>query len=864
MPEFDYMSALSVDGQIRSSAQGRLLGSFAVMPAASVLNENAIVLYTGTTGTYVSGQFYMCVDTGSGYEWQTVTISGTEEDTYTADRALVTNSLGQVTASGITAAELGYLSGATSPLQAQINGKVTAVSGMGLSQNSYTTEEKNKLAGIAAGAQVNVIEAVQRNGAPVSVSGKTVNITVPVNTSELTNNSGFITSTVNNLQNYYLKTETYTKTEVNNLIDGITSFNIQVVESLPGSGVAGTFYLVPNSGAGQNIHDEYIWVDNAWELIGTTAFSLDIVQNASGITINGTALQDASASQDGLMTAQNVNDLTDARSRLSVVEDKVEVLEYDGTFKIVVDSATGGNTGLSVSLSSSSGSASGVTGDDGTVTIKVKSGESYNITCNSPEHYVALSPQSEMAVANEVVEVHFTLKRKYKATITVSDSKVNSHTISLTGPSDTQSAPGISSGGSYVFWCESEGQYTATTALPDDATSVKPASFNATYDGEGEYTIQIQYAVVYAVDIAINTADSDDRVTYPATVSIGGQSYDNACYGYTPGSGTDIGSWAQDYDSGTGLISGIVPGNMAGGVFVEESTKTRIPTGGSVPELGTADAMVFVPTWYTWWNNDGSRIRIICCNQQLTSDFKDYAGSLGTNRKGHFYIGCYSCNPSYQSRTGSPGVSITYQNFLTGCQARGTNYDMMTWMQYQYLAMLCVFIWKSTDLQTAFAGGYVNGSSVQSNTALSTTKYGMAGTPGTNSTQKMAFFWIEDLWGNMYQFVGGAHTTSSYKLELNTGLSSISSWDLQTNQGPSSSINGAINKVTGTTDSGFFPLDDGGSYTTYFADYGYVYSGNFARVGGSYNSTNAAGPFYAYFNYSASYSSVGSRLSYRG
>ena len=60
------------------------------MPAASALNENAIVLYTGTTGAYVSGQFYMCVNTGSGYEWQTVTISGTEEDTYTADRALMT------------------------------------------------------------------------------------------------------------------------------------------------------------------------------------------------------------------------------------------------------------------------------------------------------------------------------------------------------------------------------------------------------------------------------------------------------------------------------------------------------------------------------------------------------------------------------------------------------------------------------------------------------------------------------------------------------------------------------------------------------------------------------------------------------
>ena len=39
---------------------------------------------------------------------------------------------------------------------------------------------------------------------------------IPTKTSDLTNDSGFITNAVNNLVNYYLKSETYTKTEVNN------------------------------------------------------------------------------------------------------------------------------------------------------------------------------------------------------------------------------------------------------------------------------------------------------------------------------------------------------------------------------------------------------------------------------------------------------------------------------------------------------------------------------------------------------------------------------------------------------------------------------------------------------------------------
>ena len=42
--------------------------------------------------------------------------------------------------------------------------------------------------------------------------------TIPSKTSELNNDSGFVDTSVNNLVNYYLKTDTYTKTEVDNKI----------------------------------------------------------------------------------------------------------------------------------------------------------------------------------------------------------------------------------------------------------------------------------------------------------------------------------------------------------------------------------------------------------------------------------------------------------------------------------------------------------------------------------------------------------------------------------------------------------------------------------------------------------------------
>ena len=55
-------------------------------------------------------------------------------------------------------------------------GKVDKVEGKGLSTNDYTAAEKTKLAGIATGAQVNVIESVKVDGTALAITEKAVNI----------------------------------------------------------------------------------------------------------------------------------------------------------------------------------------------------------------------------------------------------------------------------------------------------------------------------------------------------------------------------------------------------------------------------------------------------------------------------------------------------------------------------------------------------------------------------------------------------------------------------------------------------------------------------------------------------------------
>jgi len=71
----------------------------------------------------------------------------------------------------------------TNPLEnravySALQGKVSTETGKGLSTNDYTTDEKTKLTGIAAGAQVNVIESISLNGVAQTITNKGVNLVI--------------------------------------------------------------------------------------------------------------------------------------------------------------------------------------------------------------------------------------------------------------------------------------------------------------------------------------------------------------------------------------------------------------------------------------------------------------------------------------------------------------------------------------------------------------------------------------------------------------------------------------------------------------------------------------------------------------
>ena len=98
-------------------------------------------------------------------------------------------------------------------------------------------------------------------------------INKPTKLSDFTNDKNFITNTANNLSNYYLKTETYTQSEVNDLISQLASLSIDIVETLPTTDISTTTIYLINVPDTTN-YVQWMYINNAWANIGSTSVDL--------------------------------------------------------------------------------------------------------------------------------------------------------------------------------------------------------------------------------------------------------------------------------------------------------------------------------------------------------------------------------------------------------------------------------------------------------------------------------------------------------------------------------------------------------------------------------------------------------------
>ena len=193
----------------------------------------------------------------------------------------------------VTVDAAGHVSATTAVAKADITGlgipaqDTTYADATTSTHGLMSAADKTKLDGVATGAQANKIESVKVNGAALTIdSSKAVNVDLTA----------------------YAKSADVTK-EIASAVSGVTQIDYSVVEALPSTGKKGVIYLVANSGSGNNIYDEYIYINSKFEKLGSREMDLSSYAKKTDIPTKVSSLTNDS----GYQNSTQVNSLIDAK-----------------------------------------------------------------------------------------------------------------------------------------------------------------------------------------------------------------------------------------------------------------------------------------------------------------------------------------------------------------------------------------------------------------------------------------------------------------------------------------------------------------------------------------------------------------------
>ena len=181
----------------------------------------------------------------------------------------------------------------TVDVDSKIDKKVDSKDGYGLSKNDYTDEDKAKVQAIPDNPKYtdttyDLSDYAKKTDIPTSLSSlasdeehRTVSDTEKAkwNNPPVADLSEYVKKAVLDELAQQIKEnkDSFTKdlARVEGAVSNLSSFEVKVVDSLPSSGENNVLYLVKDANGEQgNTHLEYVWADNAWELLGSTKIDL--------------------------------------------------------------------------------------------------------------------------------------------------------------------------------------------------------------------------------------------------------------------------------------------------------------------------------------------------------------------------------------------------------------------------------------------------------------------------------------------------------------------------------------------------------------------------------------------------------------
>ena len=285
----------------------------------------------------------------------------------------------------------------------------------------------------------------------------------------------------------------------------------------------------------------------------------------------------------------------------------------------------------------------------------------------------------------------------------------------------------------------------------------------------------------------------------------------------------------------------------------------------------TGGVLVEIPKFWYKWTRSGSTMKLQISNGPeegfLVSPGHADRGD-GKGERDKIYVGAYHCDSSYKSTSGvKPKASITRSAARTGIHNLGADYWQWDYATLWTIRMLYLVEYADWNSQKVIGYGCGNNSGTE-NAGLCDAMVYHTGTNASSRTTygHTRYRYIEDLWGNVYDWCDGIYFSSSniYCIKNPANFSDSANG---TNVGTRATSSNYISAWSNPTVNGFeyalYPTAVSGSDSTYVADYcNYGASGVVLLVGGYYNQSQYHGLFCMYGSSAASssYGYLGSRL----
>lgn len=488
----------------------------------------------------------------------------------------------------------------------------------------------------------------------------------------------------------------------------------------------------------------------------------------------------------------------------------------------------GGGETYTGTVDSSKTATVSVLGINTTYTLSaVLSGTTYTTEVTTKAYYTALAVTLE----------------KFQSTITVTVNSGSTVTATLGSTVLTKT-----SNGTAVFAVGKAGTWAIKATLGDQTAE---GTVSITASGQSK-ALTLSYANVFGV--CWDTSNSSTALTRltPSTDP----------YGLVTRSVTTEPVPAAGSGSGSSPFDAFLPWSGMKECNLNSAGAVTAWKGDSGFSRSNNFTMVFIPEFYVAAKRNGTK-QYFYVSDKPKNGMTKHPGSGK-------YVGKYhACeNPSdyiEASMSGqAPEVNVKRSAFRSKIKAIGDKFHLYDFATYCAIIFLYIVEFADWNSQSKIGKGVVGESYAQSSGGTDVMNYHTGNVQGyRDGITYVQYRWIENLWGNVYQFIDGFNANgttayycvdpSKYADDTATGYTNIGTL-------PAS---GWIKDLIVTDNGLLIPKTTGGSETTYIPDYMWSSSGwRVLFVGGDWSSGSSAGLlyFYAYSTSSDSYSSISARL----